>query len=142
MYEWQFTKWLIDYLDNWRLCVFFRKFLLYSTYFLQKKLNHQKKPFSGIKKNSKTFFPSHYSLKMITWPYTQGIRLVKVVLFFFKNYLNQFLKKMKWFFKSFLDFFSLHQSPKMITWSLNKEIRFWFKYTNSTQISPKIFEAE
>jgi hypothetical protein len=46
-----FTKWLINYLNNWRLCVFFQKFLLYySTYFLQKNLNHQKKPLSGTRK--------------------------------------------------------------------------------------------
>jgi hypothetical protein len=29
MYEWQLTKWKSNYLNNWRLCVFFRKFLLY-----------------------------------------------------------------------------------------------------------------
>jgi hypothetical protein len=86
MYEWKFTKWSINYLDNWRLWVFFRKFLLYySTYFLQKKFKSSKKPLSEIRKTSKTFFSLHYSPKMTTWPYIQGIRLVKVVLFFSKN---------------------------------------------------------
>jgi hypothetical protein len=102
MYEWQFTKWSIDYLDNWRLCIFFENFHCITVLiFCKKNLNHQKKPLRGIKKNSKTFSPLHHIPKMITWPYIRGIRLVKVVLFFFQNYLNQFLKKMKWFFRSF-----------------------------------------
>ena len=70
MYEWQFTKCSIDYLDNWRLCVFFENFYCITVLiFCKKNLNHQKKALRGIKKNSKTFFSLNDSLKMIMWPY-------------------------------------------------------------------------
>jgi hypothetical protein len=51
MYEWKFTEWSIDYLNNWRLCVFFQKFLqYYSTYFLQKKFKSSRKAFERDQK--------------------------------------------------------------------------------------------
>ena len=82
MYEWQFTKCSIDYLDNWRLCVFFENFYCITVLiFCKKNLNHQKSLWAGSEKNSKTVFSLQHSPKMTTWPYIQEIKLVKVDFF-------------------------------------------------------------
>jgi hypothetical protein len=93
MYEWQFTKWSINYLDNWRLCVFYENIIV--LIFWKKILIIKKNLWTGSEKNSKTFFLKHYSPKMITWPFIQGIRLVKVVLVFFRKLLKSIFEK-KW----------------------------------------------
>ena len=49
MYEWQFMKWSIYYLNNWRLCVFFN-FNVLQYLFFARKFESSKKPFSGITK--------------------------------------------------------------------------------------------
>ena len=53
IYEWTFTKWLIDYLNNWRLCVFFLK--IFTVLQLLIVWNRQK-TFHRNKKNYKIFF--------------------------------------------------------------------------------------
>jgi hypothetical protein len=88
------------------VCAFFTKiFTVLQNLFLQKKLNHQKKPLSGIRKNSRTFF--HYTIASVStirfW--VNIIRLIKLVLFFFQTLLKSIFEKNEVVFKKFLMLF-------------------------------------
>ena len=90
IYEWQFTEWSIDYLDNWRLCVFLTKIFTVLQYlFFAKKIKSSKKPLSGIK-IVRLF--SHYTIAP-KWSRDRIFEVGKSSTVFFQKLLKSIFKK-------------------------------------------------